>query len=50
LPWLERFEPSMTKSPELAKPQRASSASMRALRVASSSGENLLNSGAIQVG
>ena len=32
LPWLERREPSITKSPLLAKPQRASSASIALAR------------------
>ena len=50
LPWVERREPSMTKSPSAWKPQRSSSASMRRLSSPSSSGVKRLKSGAIQRG
>ena len=50
MPWLERFEPSITNSPFDRNPHFASSRSIRSCRLASASGVNLLKSGAIRVG
>src|SRR6185312_15156469 len=50
LPWLERFEPSTTNTPEELKPQRVSNASRRVRSESSASGEKRLNSGAMNAG